>query len=178
MGIQFPHASSHTFTTMHCGCDIPHHPSGRGARSPVASIVLGGEIHRIRETQPLARHREETSTSFLRTQKCRSESDYSDPSRLRGQPCCFKNQHQRNRATPTGRYSAGYKDPDHYSSLYHSAPMPWSVQVSGNIFIHGSSSVPNYPASHGCIRVPLTGRNAAKRFFQWVDPGTPIRIAY
>ncbi|HQZ29032.1 MAG TPA: L,D-transpeptidase, partial [Verrucomicrobiales bacterium] len=79
----------------------------------------------------------------------------------------------RNRATPTGRYSAGYKDPDHYSSLYHSAPMPWSVQVSGNIFIHGSSSVPNYPASHGCIRVPLTGRNAAKRFFQWVDPGTP-----
>ncbi len=79
---------------MHCGCDIPHHPSGRGARSPVASIVLGGEIHRIRETQPLARHREETSTSFLRTQKCRSESDYSDPSRLRGQPCCFKNQHQ------------------------------------------------------------------------------------
>jgi lipoprotein-anchoring transpeptidase ErfK/SrfK len=84
----------------------------------------------------------------------------------------------RNRATPTGRYSAGYKDPDHYSSLYHSAPMPWSVQVSGNIFIHGSSSVPNYPASHGCIRVPLTGRNAAKRFFQWVDPGTPIRIAY
>ena len=84
----------------------------------------------------------------------------------------------RNRATPTGRYSAGFKDADHYSSLFHNAPMPWSVQVSGNIFIHGFTSVPKYPASHGCIRVPLTGSNPAKRFFNWVDPGTPIRIAY
>ncbi len=84
----------------------------------------------------------------------------------------------RNRATPTGRVSAGYKDADHYSSLYHNAPMPWSVQVRGNIFIHGFTSVPDYPASHGCVRVPLTGNNPAKRFFHWVDPGTPIRIEY
>jgi lipoprotein-anchoring transpeptidase ErfK/SrfK len=84
----------------------------------------------------------------------------------------------RNGATPTGRFSAGYKDADHYSSLYHNAPMPWSVQVHGNIFIHGFTSVPDYPASHGCIRMPLTGNNPAKRFFQWVDPGTPIRIDY
>lgn len=84
----------------------------------------------------------------------------------------------RNRATPTGRFNAGYKDADHYSSLYHNAPMPWSVQVSGNIFIHGFSSVPDYPASHGCIRLPLTGRNPAKRFFEWVESGTPIVISY
>ena len=84
----------------------------------------------------------------------------------------------RNRATPTGSFRAGFKDADHYSSLYHNAPMPWSVQVSGNIFVHGFTSVPDYPASHGCIRMPLTGNNPAKRFFNWVDPGTPIRIAY
>ena len=84
----------------------------------------------------------------------------------------------RNRATPTGRFKAGYKDADHYSSLYHNAPMPWSVQVSGNIFIHGFTSVPDYPASHGCIRLPLTGRNPAKRFFEWVEAGTPIAISY
>jgi len=82
----------------------------------------------------------------------------------------------RNGATPTGRFSAGCKDADHYSSLYHNAPMPWSVQARGNIFIHGFTSVPDYPASHGCVRVPLTGNNPAKRFFHWVDPGTPIRI--
>ncbi len=84
----------------------------------------------------------------------------------------------KNRGTPTGHFSAGWKNADHYSSLYNNAPMPWSVQVSGNIFIHGFTSVPNYPASRGCIRVPLTGMNPAKRFFQWVDPGTPISIAY
>lgn len=84
----------------------------------------------------------------------------------------------RNNATPTGSFRAGWKNADHYSSLYNNAPMPWSVQVSGNIFVHGFTSVPNYPASHGCIRVPITGTNPAKRFFQWVDSGTPIRIAY
>jgi len=81
--------------------------------------------------------------------------------------------------TPTGRYRAGpYKSAEHYSSLYHNAPMPWSVQVSGHIFIHGFHTVPDYPASRGCIRVPIDGRNPARRFFNWVDVGTPIVISY
>lgn len=81
--------------------------------------------------------------------------------------------------TPTGNFRAGpYKAESHFSSLYHNAPMPWSVQVTGNIFIHGYTEVPRYPASKGCIRMPLTGRNAAKRFYQWCDVGTPIRIFY
>jgi len=85
----------------------------------------------------------------------------------------------RNGATPTGRYRAGpYKSEEHYSSLYQNAPMPWSVQVTGHIFIHGFSVVPDYPASHGCIRLPLTGRNPAKRFYRWCDVGTPIWIHY
>ena len=79
--------------------------------------------------------------------------------------------------TPTGKFRAGpYKARRHYSSLYDNAPMPWSVQVHGHVFIHGFTSVPNYPASHGCIRVPLTGRNPAKFFYEWVNRGTPIRV--
>ena len=79
--------------------------------------------------------------------------------------------------TPTGSFTAGpYKAPMHYSSRYHNAPMPWSVQVTGHIFIHGFSSVPDYPASHGCIRMPLSGPNPARLFYQWVDVGTPIQI--
>ena len=81
--------------------------------------------------------------------------------------------------TPRGNFRAGpYKSAEHYSSLYHNAPMPWSVQVTGHIFIHGFSEVPNYPASKGCIRVPIDGRNPAKRFFHWCDVGTPIKIFY
>lgn len=80
--------------------------------------------------------------------------------------------------TPTGRYRAAWKNADHYSSIYDNAPMPWAVQINGNIFIHGSYDVPNYPASHGCIRVPVDGRNAAKRFFAWCDSGTPVHVFY
>ena len=83
---------------------------------------------------------------------------------------------QQGRGTPSGRFRAGYKEAMHYSTLYDNAPMPWSVQVNGNFFIHGFTSVPDHPASHGCIRLPLTGDNPAKRFFEWVDTGTPIEI--
>jgi peptidoglycan hydrolase-like protein with peptidoglycan-binding domain len=37
--------------------------------------------------------------------------------------------------------------------------------------IHGYASVPNYPASHGCLRVPIP--NAAS-IFSWIDIGDPI----
>ena len=79
--------------------------------------------------------------------------------------------------TPAGNFTAGpYKSRMHYSSKYHNAPMPWSVQITGHIFFHGFSSVPAYPASHGCIRVPLTGANPARFLYEWADVGTPIRI--
>jgi len=80
------------------------------------------------------------------------------------------------RSTPNGRFRVGVKFRMHYSSLYDNAPMPYSVQVAGNIFIHGFGVVPAWPASHGCIRLPLDGGNPAKWFFEWVEPGTPITI--
>jgi lipoprotein-anchoring transpeptidase ErfK/SrfK len=83
----------------------------------------------------------------------------------------------RNGRTPAGEFRAGpFKARIHYSTRYHRAPMPWSVQINGNVFVHGFTSVPNYPASHGCIRLPLTGLNPAKLFFEWVDVGTPVRV--
>jgi L,D-transpeptidase catalytic domain/Putative peptidoglycan binding domain len=39
--------------------------------------------------------------------------------------------------------------------------------------IHGYASVPNYPASHGCLRVPIP--NAAS-IFGWIDIGDPIYL--
>lgn len=81
-------------------------------------------------------------------------------------------------STPRGKFKAGpVKDRMHYSRLYDNAPMPYSVQINGDVFIHGYHSVPRRPASHGCIRMPLKGRNAARYFFGWVDLGTPVTIA-
>ena len=81
------------------------------------------------------------------------------------------------RKTPPGDFRARpLKSPMHRSRLYHNAPMPWSVQVHENIFIHGFQKVPRHPASHGCIRLPLAGANPAKWFYNWIDLGTPISI--
>jgi lipoprotein-anchoring transpeptidase ErfK/SrfK len=77
---------------------------------------------------------------------------------------------------PRGTYYAGDKDRMHFSKLFKNAPMPYAVQLDNNYFIHGFSSVPSRPASHGCVRVPLTGDNPAKRFFEWVERGTPIEV--
>ena len=79
--------------------------------------------------------------------------------------------------TPSGSFVAGpEKSVFRRSALYDDAPMPWAVQVHGNIFMHGYPSVPRRPASHGCIRLPLTGKNPAKWLFGWVEVGTPIEI--
>jgi hypothetical protein len=79
--------------------------------------------------------------------------------------------------TPSGEFKAGpVKSPMHRSRLYHNAPMPWSVQVHENIFIHGFRKVPGRPSSHGCIRLPVTGANPAKWFYNWINLGTPISI--
>ena len=78
-------------------------------------------------------------------------------------------------STPNGTFKALSKQRVNYSSLYDNAPMPYSVQVVGTIFIHGYKSVPDVPASHGCIRLPLP--DAAEFFFDWVELGTPIKIS-
>ena len=82
-------------------------------------------------------------------------------------------------STPTGEYKTGpEKSKYRTSSKYEDAPMPFSVQFYGGYFIHGSSSVPSYPASHGCIRMPLTGMNAAKYFFDWVSLKVSVSLDY
>ncbi|MDF1751477.1 MAG: L,D-transpeptidase [Verrucomicrobiales bacterium] len=79
--------------------------------------------------------------------------------------------------TPSGTFRTGpYKSRYHYSSRYHNAPMPYSVQFRGNFFFHGFSHVPNYPASKGCIRMHLDKGNPARFFYEWVDRGVPVQI--
>src|SRR5260370_37338445 len=79
--------------------------------------------------------------------------------------------------TPSGEFKAGpVKSPMHRSRLYHNAPMPWSVQVHENVFIHGFQKVPRHPASHVCIRLPLAGAHPARWFYGWLDGGTPVSL--
>ena len=56
--------------------------------------------------------------------------------------------------TPTGVFTVLQKQVEHYSSKYDSAPMPYMQRLTwGGIALH-AGTLPGYPASHGCIRLP------------------------
>ena len=78
--------------------------------------------------------------------------------------------------TPNGEFTTGSKERMHYSHKYNDAEMPYAVQVNGDVFFHGYPSVPPYPASHGCIRMPLGPNSPAKYLFGWVTRGVDVKI--
>ncbi len=47
------------------------------------------------------------------------------------------------------------------------------LYFNGGIAIHGSTSVPGRPASHGCVRIPMS---ASRWFFDVVPSGTPVYV--
>jgi hypothetical protein len=56
--------------------------------------------------------------------------------------------------TPLGVFPVLWKKKDHYSSIYDSAPMPFTQRLTNDgISIHGTLVEKGY-ASHGCIGVP------------------------
>jgi hypothetical protein len=54
---------------------------------------------------------------------------------------------------------------------YNSKGMYYSNYFVGGYAIHGYSPVPAYPASHGCLRIPIA---SAKRVYAWVSLGDTI----
>ena len=62
---------------------------------------------------------------------------------------------KKGKETPTGIFSILQKNIDHKSNLYSNAPMPYMQRLTWDgIALHGGY-IPGYPASHGCIRLPL-----------------------
>ncbi|TLP45961.1 hypothetical protein FDK21_10035 [Cohaesibacter sp. CAU 1516] len=82
---------------------------------------------------------------------------------------------KRGHTTPTGIYSILEKRRRHFSNLYNSAPMPYMQRLTwSGIALHESNSVPSYPASHGCIRLP---NGFAKKLFSLTERGAHVVIA-
>ena len=73
--------------------------------------------------------------------------------------------------TPTGTFRIGRKarglEVSHLGELYD--PM----YFYGGIAIHGSPSIPGYPASHGCVRIPMY---ASPTLFDQVPAGTVVYV--
>ncbi|MEA2973744.1 MAG: hypothetical protein QOG82_2202 [Actinomycetota bacterium] len=71
--------------------------------------------------------------------------------------------------TPPGSFHIGRK-----AEGLEIAPLGelwWPMYFNGGIAIHGSPSVPPYPASHGCIRIPMY---AAPTLYDQVGRGTAV----
>jgi N-acetylmuramoyl-L-alanine amidase len=78
---------------------------------------------------------------------------------------------EREAITPTGRFKVSTKIPG-----WHKSPMGmlyYPSYIVGGIAIHGAPSVPAFPASHGCIRVPMF---AAKEVSAMLPPGTWVIV--
>ena len=58
-------------------------------------------------------------------------------------------------ATPTGVFTILQKRVDHKSNLYNNAPMPYMQRLTWDGIALHAGSLPGYPASHGCVRLPL-----------------------
>jgi hypothetical protein len=70
--------------------------------------------------------------------------------------------------TPLGHWRVYSRVPG-----YNAKAMYYSSFFVGGFAIHGYASVPPYPASHGCVRIPLW---IAYRVFSLIDYGTAVYI--
>ncbi len=103
--------------------------------------------------------------------------------------------------TPTGTFKVMEKDPDHRSSVYGcfvdrsnrivregisskvdsapsgthymGAPMKWFMRLTGDGVGMHVGILPGYPASHGCVRLPV---DIAPLIYQKVKLGTVVTI--
>ncbi|WP_445364546.1 L,D-transpeptidase family protein [Microbulbifer sp. ANSA003] len=60
-------------------------------------------------------------------------------------------------------------------TVYRGAKMNNYIRFNGGIGLHASGHVPGYPASHGCVRMPP---HMARKFYQHVRVGTPVRVTH
>jgi ankyrin repeat protein len=75
-------------------------------------------------------------------------------------------------STRTGDYIITDKDRSHRSTIYK-VEMPYFMRLSCLDFGMHEGVVPNYPASHGCIRLP---GEAARKLFAEIPVGTVVTV--
>jgi L,D-transpeptidase catalytic domain/Sporulation and spore germination len=75
-------------------------------------------------------------------------------------------------ATPSGTFRVYRKETLSWSYPFR-VWMPWASYFVGGIAMHEYSHVPEYPASHGCVRLPA---GDAQRVFSFAEYGTPVHV--
>jgi lipoprotein-anchoring transpeptidase ErfK/SrfK len=79
----------------------------------------------------------------------------------------------RGHPTPMGVFSIIQKHKFHHSNIYSGAPMPYMQRITwSGVAIH-AGVLPGYPASHGCIRMPMA---FAVKMWNWTKMGARVII--
>lgn len=77
-------------------------------------------------------------------------------------------------STPMGVFSIIQKHKFHHSNIYSGAPMPYMQRITWSGVAMHAGVLPGYPASHGCIRMPMA---FAVKMWNWTRMGARVIVA-
>ena len=75
--------------------------------------------------------------------------------------------------TPMGVFSIIQKHKMHHSNIYSGAPMPFMQRITWSGVAMHAGVLPGYPASHGCIRMPMA---FAQKMWNWTRMGARVVV--
>jgi lipoprotein-anchoring transpeptidase ErfK/SrfK len=76
-------------------------------------------------------------------------------------------------STPMGVFSVIQKHKLHHSNIYSNAPMPYMQRITWSGVALHAGVLPGYPASHGCIRMPMS---FAVKMWNWTKMGARVVV--
>jgi lipoprotein-anchoring transpeptidase ErfK/SrfK len=79
----------------------------------------------------------------------------------------------RGHGTPMGVFSVIQKHKWHRSNIYSGAPMPYMQRITWSGVAMHAGVLPGYPASHGCIRMPMA---FAIKMWNWTKMGARVFV--
>jgi lipoprotein-anchoring transpeptidase ErfK/SrfK len=79
----------------------------------------------------------------------------------------------RGHPTPMGVFSVIQKQKYHRSNIYSDAPMPYMQRITWSGVAMHAGVLPGYPASHGCIRMPMA---FAVKMWNWTRMGARVVV--
>src|SRR5437588_8819541 len=77
-------------------------------------------------------------------------------------------------STPMGVFSVIQKHKMHRSNIYSGAPMPYMQRITWSGVAMHAGVLPGYPASHGCIRMPMA---FAVKMWNWTRMGARVIVS-
>jgi hypothetical protein len=75
--------------------------------------------------------------------------------------------------TPAGIFTIVQRKEHHYSNLYQDGEMPFMQRITWTGIALHAGTLPGYPASHGCVRLPMA---FARQLFDTADLGMRVVI--